>query len=257
MTIRVDDELLPDDRMPPRDDGAFAPFETMGAHNGAVPLWTEHLQRLTAAAGRLGLSFSPGPELRAGATELLLANGDGDGILRLMLVPSGGRVRTVLTSRSRGVALSTVKLLPTVVERPAGVPFDLKVAPRRFWDAVQQQAQDGGADDGIAVDADGTVREAATGNLWLRIDSVWITPALDGMVLPGIARARLLTEARAAGLTVVERRCELDDLHRAEALAHSNAVHGPRAAVLLGQAAETVRFVDTELAPLWRPSISE
>ena len=252
MTIRVDDEILPATDMPARDDGAFAPFETMGARGGMVPLWRDHLARLGDAATRLGLQFSPSAELHAGATELLLANGDADGILRLMLVPSGGRVRTVMTSRSRGVSLSTVKLLPTVVERPDGVPFDLKVVPRPFWDAVQQQAQDGGADDGIAVDRDGTVREAATGNLWLRLHSVWITPALDGHMLPGIARARLLAEAKARGVTMVERRCELGDLHRAEALAHSNAVHGPRTAVLAGQEEPAVRFVDTELAPLWR-----
>jgi para-aminobenzoate synthetase/4-amino-4-deoxychorismate lyase len=96
------------------------------------------------------------------------------------------------------------------------------------------------------------VRETAAGNLWLRLDGVWTTPALDGLVLPGIARARLLAALRARGLPVAERRCELGDLHRAEALAHSNAVHGPRPAVLVGAAPPAVAFVDTELVPLWR-----
>ena len=96
------------------------------------------------------------------------------------------------------------------------------------------------------------MRETAVGNQWLRIGGVWVTPALDGEVLPGIGRARLLAVARRRGLPVAERTCDLGDLHRAEALAQSNAVFGPRPAALLGAALPGVAFVDDELVPLWR-----
>ncbi|MEO6596847.1 MAG: aminotransferase class IV, partial [Planctomycetota bacterium] len=107
----------------------------------------------------------------------------------------------------------------------------------------------------IVIGRDGAVLETAVGNLWLRLDGAWVTPALDGRVLPGIARSRLLALALRTGLPVAERACDLGDLHRAEALAHSNAVYGPRAAVLVsagGAGAGSVAIVDSELGSLWR-----
>ncbi len=254
MTVWVDGELRGGGAVPRSDD--VAPFETMGARAGAAPLWDRHLARLAATAHRLGLAFAPSPELRAAATEVLLKNGNADGVLRLSLVPSGGRTQVVLSSRRRA-PMRSVKLLPTVVERPAGAPpGDVKAEPRRYYDLVRQQAQDGEADDGLVVGTDGAVLEAALGNLWLRMDGVWITPALDGRVLPGIARAALLERGAARGVAMAERAVTLADLHRATALAHSNAVYGPRPAALLGERA-SVEIVDTELGTLWRALLDD
>ncbi len=234
-----------------RVGAGVAPFETIGAHGGGVPLWELHLQRLAAAARRLTLPFAPPVSLRAAALDLLRANGHGDGVLRLAIVPAVDRAHLVMVTRPRS-PVTVVQLLPTVVERPADAPpADLKAEPRTFHDAVRQQAQDGGADDGIVVAPDGAVLETALGNLWLLLDGTWTTPPLDGRVLPGIARALLLDGARATGLAVVERACGLGDLHRAQALAHSNAVYGPRPACLVGERASVAR-VDGDLRPLWR-----
>ncbi len=253
MTAWVDGAFVGDAAAPHATAAAPGPFETMGAHDGAIARWDLHLARLTAAAQRLALPFVPAPTLRAAAAELLLHNGHADDVLRLSLVPAGEAVHTVLTSRARGPRLQCMRLLPTVVEPPAHEPpRALKLWPRPFYDAVRQQAQDGGADDGIVVAPDGAVLETAVGNLWLRLDGTWTTPPLDGRVLPGIARAHLLAAARARGLAMAERRCDLGLLHRAEALAHSNAVFGPRPAALLGTSLPAVAFADTELLPLWR-----
>ena len=192
----------------------------------------------------------------AAATEVLLKNGHADDVLRLSLVPDGGRVQVVLSSRQRS-PVRTVKLLPTVVERPDDAPpADLKAEPRRFYDRVRQQAQDGEADDGIVVGLDGALLEAALGNLWLRLGGRWVTPALDGRVLPGVARAVLLERAAVAGLQVEQRALTLADLHAADAIAHSNAVYGPRPACLVGERAD-VAVVDRELGALWRAALSD
>lgn len=251
MTAWVDGHFVAPEDVP--KGTAVAPFETMGAVGGVVALWERHLARLRAAAVRLGLPFAPGAALLAGAGELLRQNGHADDVLRLCLLPHGGTTHVVMTTRSRGPRRKSTLLLPTVVERlPIDPPGDLKAAPRRFYDAVLQQAQDGQADDGIVVGLDGAVLETAIANLWLRIDGRWVTPALDGRVLPGIARALLLERAAAAGLPVAERRCTFGDLERAEAIATSNAVHGPRAAQLLGSGPAAVAIVDSELGALWQ-----
>jgi para-aminobenzoate synthetase/4-amino-4-deoxychorismate lyase len=192
---------------------------------------------------------------------LLLQNGHGDDVLRLSLVPAGATLHTVMVTRARGPRVRCVRLLPTVVEPPRGHRGDLKLWPRPFYDAVRQQAQDGGADDGIVVAPDGAVRETAIANLWLRLDGVWVTPALDGQVLPGIARALLLQTASVRGREVRQRRCDLADLHRAEALACSNATSGPRPAALLSAEATVVaaseRLVAGELLTLWRDTVAD
>lgn len=259
MTIWIDGALHGGDQVP-RASGV-APFETMAARAAQLPLWERHLTRLAAAARRLGLAFAPTPALRAAAAEVLLKNGHGDDVLRLSLVPGdGGVVHTALTSRARS-PLTALKLLPTVALRPpeggpeGAPPADLKAEPRRFYDLVRQQAQDGEADDGILVDRDGAVLEAALGNLWFRIDGQWVTPALDGRVLPGICRAVLLERGPAAGLTMRERACTLADLHRAEAIAHGNAACGPRPAALVGEAPAR-ELVQSELVPLWQAALA-
>jgi branched-subunit amino acid aminotransferase/4-amino-4-deoxychorismate lyase len=255
MTAWVEGVTVADGELPRRV--GVAPFETMGAAHGRVPLWSDHVARLAAAAARLQLTAPSFAGLPAAAATLLQQNGHGDGVLRLALVPTAAGVVRVMTTRARS-PVKVVQLLPTVVARPdAAPPGDLKAEPRGYYDLVRQQAQDGGADDGIVVARDGAVLETALGNLWLRLEGGWVTPALDGRVLPGIARARLLAAARGAGRPIAERRCELGDLHRATALAHSNAVHGVRPACLVGAAA-AVAFVDSELAPLWQlPSATD
>ena len=255
MTIWVDGKLVGGNDMPRVK--AVAPFETMGAVAGLVPLWDLHMQRVTGAAERLGLAFTATPELRAAAAEVLLKNGHTDDVLRLAVLPdsdgSNRRVRVAIASRKRS-PIRCVRLLPTVVERdPDDPPSDIKAQPRRFYDAVLQQAQDGEADDGIVVAPDGCLLEAALGNLWLRVDGVWRTPPLDGRVLPGIARAVLLEHAATFGLPVEEGLLTFADLHRADAIAHSNAVYGPRPACLCGDRA-AVEVVDAELGALWRES---
>jgi branched-subunit amino acid aminotransferase/4-amino-4-deoxychorismate lyase len=241
-----------------------APFETMGATAGEMPLWDLHLARLGAAAARLGLSFAEPIGLRAAAGTLLRQNGHADDVLRLALRRAAdGAVHVVLATRARGPALRCVRLLPTVVARTDDdPPGDLKAEPRRFYDAVRQQAQDGGADDGIVIAADGAVLETAVANLWLRLAGTWVTPPLDGRVLPGVARALLLAAARTRGVPVAERAVDLGHLHAAEALAVSSAVHGPRAAVLLAvkgglDPTAVAAIVDRELRPLWRSGAAD
>jgi len=258
MTIWVDGELLGGSRI--IHSKTMAPFETMGAQHGSLPLWSRHVSRLTKTAERLGMPFEATPELRAAATEVLLTNGHSDDVLRLSLVPDDtGKqpvARVVLASRQRS-PIKIVKLLPTVVERdPELPPADLKAEPRRFYDAVLQQAQDGEADDGIVIGLDGALFETALGNLWLRLGGTWCTPPLDGRVLPGIARAILLERAAKAGLAVEQRALSFADLHQASAMAHSNAVYGPRPACLVGEHA-AVEIVDSELGRLWRDATSD
>ena len=247
----IDGAFVAGGELPPQD-GAPAPFETMGAVGEALPLWPRHRARLEAALRRLGLPLPVPADLPAVAAELLRRNRHPGGVVRVSLWRDGERRGFLVATRRRGPP-GPVRLLPTVARRHAGAPpADLKCAPRAFCDAVLAEARDGGADDGIALGDDGALLETALGNLWLLRDGVWCTPPLDGRVLPGIARALVLERAAAAGLPVMEQRLDLGDLHRARALIVTNAVHGPRPAAL---PEATVAILDARFAAIWAAAL--
>jgi para-aminobenzoate synthetase/4-amino-4-deoxychorismate lyase len=246
--------LPADGGAPVRGDAPLAPFETMRATGRALPLLRRHLARLGAAAARLGLPCAEPAGLEAAALDLLARNGHARGAVRLCLRPSAGRAQWELTTRAVPPSLP-VLLLPCIARRPAGAPpADLKAEPRAFQDGVLAEARAGGADDGIVLGVRGEVLETATANLWLLLDGTWVTPPLDGRILPGIARALVLERASRCGIAVGERPCDLADLHRARALCTTNAVHGPRAAALPGAA---VAEPDSRLASLWRDAVPD
>lgn len=255
MNVWIDGRFVASTDLPPLRAGSVAPFETMGAREGLVPLWDLHLARIAAAAADLGLPFPAATELRGAAFELLARNDHADDVLRLSLLVGSATTHVVLESRARGPH-GVVRLVPTVVERLPGDPERRhKLAPRRFYDRVRQQAQDAGADDGLVVAEDGAILETSIANLWLRVDGGWVTPPLDGRILPGIARGLLLRQAAAHGLPIAQHAVTFADLHRADALAVSNAVHGPRPATLLGASANS-DAVARELAPLWAAGVA-
>ena len=80
----------------------------------------------------------------------------------------------------------------------------------------------------VMVNLDGEVTETERSNLMLRIDGTWLTPALASGCLPGVYRQRVLDKGE-----VEEAPLDLDDLHRAEEIAVTNAVRGWRKAVLI------------------------
>jgi branched-subunit amino acid aminotransferase/4-amino-4-deoxychorismate lyase len=218
-------------RAAPPEPLPFALLETIGAVKGMLPLWDRHVTRLLGCAQRLQRPAVLPPEAQAGAIELLARNEQPDGVLRMLFTARG---TLALTTRPRADA-GVVRLIPVLARAPADAPPpDLKTSDRRHYDAALLEARAGGADDGVLLGQGGTVLETAIANLWLLLDGVWTTPPADGAILPGIARALLLERARTQGMAVAERRCELGDLHRATALAVSNAVVGVCAAALAG-----------------------
>jgi len=80
----------------------------------------------------------------------------------------------------------------------------------------------------LLVDTDGTVLEAAWGNVWILEDDALITPLADGRILPGVTRALLLELAPSLGLHPRE---EPISLHRLEAAPITFATSAIRLAV--------------------------
>ncbi len=83
-----------------------------------------------------------------------------------------------------------------------------------------------GTVDPLLIDTDGSVLESGRANIFVVLDDGVHTPPLDGRILPGTARARIIEQLTAAGVPVLQRRLTTEDLARASEVFVSNTLRG-------------------------------
>jgi para-aminobenzoate synthetase / 4-amino-4-deoxychorismate lyase len=193
-------------------------FEPDG-RGGAVRNLGDHLARLTASARYFGLT--PPPEMH----ELVLEAVTG------LSTPT--RVRLVLGAD--GIEIETSELDLDATSSPARLCVDLQPVSstdvmlfhkttdrRRYEDRARRHP---GADDVVLVNERGEVTETTRANLAVSFGGPWYTPPLHCGLLPGIERARRLTDGR-----LIERVVTANDLHAASAVAIFSSLRGWRIA---------------------------
>lgn len=201
-------------------------FETVRIYRGRPFALAAHFERLRSAARVLGLRLPKRPWAQDIAA-LLRRNGmsGADGWVRITVTRGAGApgllppsrlvptvlmfaghlapavaraqrngVRVVLLPFARGGFLAELKLLDYV----PGI-LGRRLAARRK------------AYEGLYVDADGYVTEAATANVFVWDGQRLITPPVDG-ILPGVTRRLAIELAAADGRPVVERRLKATEL---------------------------------------------
>jgi para-aminobenzoate synthetase / 4-amino-4-deoxychorismate lyase len=119
-----------------------------------------------------------------------------------------------------------VRLAPAVL--PGGLGAH-KWRDRRLLDELDRRL---GAV-ALLVDLDGELLEAAHANFWIREGRTLVTPPLDGRLLPGVARARLLA-AQPAGHEAREEPVTLERAAAADELLLSSSLRGLHPALLVG-----------------------
>lgn len=78
----------------------------------------------------------------------------------------------------------------------------------------------------LLLDRGDEVLEASRANVFAAVGQVLVTPAADGRILPGIARAGAITAAREAGIEVVERPLPRAELLTADEVFLTGSVRG-------------------------------
>jgi para-aminobenzoate synthetase/4-amino-4-deoxychorismate lyase len=96
-----------------------------------------------------------------------------------------------------------------------------KWADRRLLDALASPGRTP-----LIADSDGSVLEAAWGNIWIKEGDRLLTPPADGRILPGVTRSSLLRQGSAAGLRTGEAEIDLERLLSAEAILISSSLSG-------------------------------
>ncbi len=90
--------------------------------------------------------------------------------------------------------------------------------------AAEAEAKRQGADDALFVDAEGTVLEGPTTNVWWRRERTLYTPALDLGILAGVTRATVIELAGETGYRVAEGHFGLAELRDADEAFTSSSV---------------------------------
>jgi para-aminobenzoate synthetase / 4-amino-4-deoxychorismate lyase len=217
-----------------RPDPAHGVFSTMLVRDGAAVDLAAHLARLEGSVRELY-----GQELPAdldGRIAAAAAAAGGIQRLRVSLAPRGGSIGVVEVDATPlpGEPEPTPALLA-----PAILPGGLGCHKWCDRHLIAQLERKLGAEP-ILVDLDGEVLEAATANVWIVEGTTLTTPPLDGRLLPGTVRRRVLAAAPAAGLQPREEPIALDRLRTADELLLSSAIRGLRPATLAEE--ESPRF---------------
>jgi para-aminobenzoate synthetase/4-amino-4-deoxychorismate lyase len=203
-------------------------FETLLVVDGRPVELDAHLARLASSLEEL----FPGQRAPAVADRIEAAAGGSErAAIRATVAPDGdGDLREEIRSRpprddfrslSDSSAPRSVEL--RAFERSGGLGAH-KWADRSLLD----EAQAGLPDDALPliVDADGAALEASRANVFAVRDGALFTPPLDGRILPGITRARVIEIAAAGGIETKETELVIADLLAADEVFLTGSVRG-------------------------------
>ena len=226
-------------------DGVFEVFRTWDGVATDAPL---HLDRLYTAATLLGIRSLERALVEDALRRTLEASGSsapGEKRIRVVLTRGPGSVLARADALGPGRTIIIVEPLPAQPDQVSLAIVDWPLPRRRgpglktlsYLDhlVAHELAAQVGADEAVRLGADGDVVECATSNLFMVVaGNTVVTPPLDGGILPGITRARVIAMAMQmeielatpVRLEVHERRISIAELHAAEEIFVTSALRG-------------------------------
>ncbi|HTB81914.1 MAG TPA: aminotransferase class IV [Opitutaceae bacterium] len=172
-------------------------FETIKVLRGRPVFFPEHFERLRRSAGELGLPFTTASgELHARCLRCAAANGLDDGSLKVVAFSDANSLGELIVARTNSYSDINYKngfaLRIFSEDRRAGGISGLKTLNYLKNLRAKQAAQAAGGDEALFIDAEGLVLEGAMSSVFVVKGGEVLTPLLDGRILPGIARSRVL-----------------------------------------------------------------
>jgi 4-amino-4-deoxychorismate lyase len=208
MSARTSVDFIGTDRLETADRGLTygdGLFETLRVVGDVVPLWSRHVERLSASAARLRL---PAPDTDAMLAEVRrLADGLDDAVARITFTAGlgpRGYARPGLVSPTTVIGVGPLSLAPDgyrdgialrlcdtrLGDQPllAGMKHLNRleqVLARSEWDDARWQ-------EGLMADLQGRIVCATAANLFAVRDGRLVTPPVDRCGVAGVARAEIL-----------------------------------------------------------------
>jgi len=202
-------------------------FSTLRVYNGNLDdprtAWPAHCQRLAGSIAAFGWTEPDWSRVEAGGRELAGRYP----VVRVTLFPDG---RELVTGRALPPDLAQKQRDGVTAWVAPPDRYDRSLARHKTgnylgaWSALGA-ARSRGCGEAILTDGAGRWLETSTGNLWGIRDRVWHTPPIDGSILPGIMRGRMLAGLRSRRIAVDDVTQWTAELRSGfEVLAYSNCV---------------------------------
>jgi branched-chain amino acid aminotransferase len=224
-------------------------FETLRVYGGRPFCWPEHIQRLQRGARFLKLEIPFGPEeLLKSVLHLVRQNEMPEALLRISLSrgvgprgysPKGATEPVIVMSMHPAPQIDLKspprwRLATTSMRLPSQAPIaQFKTSNKLPQILARAEAESRDADEGLLLNTDGGVAEAASSNLfWIDHDFVG-TPPLASGILPGVTRAVVLDICQCLGVAARESRILPKALLRIEGVFLSSSSLGVIEAVSL------------------------
>jgi branched-chain amino acid aminotransferase len=206
-------------------------FEVLRTWNGIAVDLARHVKRLVDTARHLQLAV-PG-SIADDVTRTIAAAGPGDHRVRIVVTRGPGALGRRFAELGPGRTIVIVEPLPTQPTEIAAVVVDLPLARRHgrghktlaYLDSVVARELAGG-DEAIRLDADGNVAEGATSNVFVVGAGVVATPPVDGGVLPGVVRGRVLELCERLAIPMVLRSVSPGELRAADEVFVTSSLRG-------------------------------
>jgi branched-chain amino acid aminotransferase len=219
-------------------------YETIGTSYGRLFAARDHLDRLDRSASRIGLSVPPREQIVSAIAETMAAAGNPESRVRVILTRGGGKLdldpASATDSRlvvivfplgpptpemfQKGVAVAIVS-----ITRNSPSAIDPAVKSGNYLNnvlALGQARRRSGAYEAILCAGDGSIAEGSTSNVFAVVGGEVRTPPPTVGILDGITRAKVIDLARSAGIALVERRLEPDELRGADEAFLTSATRG-------------------------------
>lgn len=208
-------------------------FETLLGIN-EKPVWfAEHLRRLRDGASQLGLHIAfEDRALEAAVVGLLRSNGFARSAVRITLTRGAAPKRglwvedqsspTLLMTCAPSVPMTESQRVTIArsTRRNEHSPLS-RIKSLNYGDNIlaRREALSRGAADALMLNGQGHVVCATVGNLFLLLKGGWITPPVADGILPGIARAKIISCLNAKQISLSEA-----DVRSADAAFISNSL---------------------------------
>jgi len=239
-TVMIDGQLVPPERalVSVFDRGFLygdSVFEALRTHHGRLSLLDAHLARLERSAVRVLIPLPVSlATMRAEVQAAVHAHGGSDCYVRVMLTRGTARSLgldpDLAENPCRVVLVMALELPPPEVyergieaitfriERPsdASSVASAKIGNYLLSVLAMRQARQAFASEALLEDAQGSILEGSTSNVFAVLSGTLVTPSESAAILPGITRARVLEVARAAGMGVELRAIARTELARAD-----------------------------------------
>ena len=228
----INDDVVPlvDAKVSVLDHGftvADGVFETLLVSNGRAYAIDRHLDRLTKSALGLGLAAPDHSQISKGIEQVLASNPKLDfGRLRVTLTSGAGPLGSDRTSAEPTIVISiaeqaawpqstTVLLVPWTRNEKSPLA-GLKTTSYAENVYALASAKSLGFSEAVYCDTSGRLCEGTGSNIFLVANDQIITPSEESGLLRGITRDLVIEHALAAGLKVIERDVDPQELWNAE-----------------------------------------